>query len=274
MDAARWTRVQTLFHDAAEFPPPDRRSFLETQCADDPSLVDDALALLAEDERGDSLLDRGIGAAADSVLGRSGEHGHPRPAPRTVPTHAHARRGWNGRRLPRRARRPRDRGGDQDPPRRVALSRATRALRQRAAHAGAAEPSLHRASLRRGLAHRRHALVRDGVRRGHAVHRVLPRTCHLRRRTGAPLPRRVRSGATRAPASGRTPRPEAVEHSRRQRRHREAARLRDRQAARRTRGAEGPHAHRPPVAHAGIRGARADPRRHASARTPTCTRSA
>jgi serine/threonine protein kinase/tetratricopeptide (TPR) repeat protein len=73
MDAARWARVQTLFHDAAEFPPPDRHAFLETQCADDPSLVDDTLALLAEDERGDSLLDRGIGAAADSVLGKPGE---------------------------------------------------------------------------------------------------------------------------------------------------------------------------------------------------------
>ena len=77
MDAARWARVQTLFHDAAELTPPDRREFLETQCTDDPSLVDDALALLAEDERGDSLLDRGIGAAADSVLGKSGEHGVP-----------------------------------------------------------------------------------------------------------------------------------------------------------------------------------------------------
>ncbi len=62
MDAARWARVQTLFHDAAELPPPERRAFLETQCADDPSLVGDVLALLAEDARGDSLLDRGIGA--------------------------------------------------------------------------------------------------------------------------------------------------------------------------------------------------------------------
>ena len=30
MDAARWERVQTLFHDAADLPPADRRAFLET----------------------------------------------------------------------------------------------------------------------------------------------------------------------------------------------------------------------------------------------------
>ena len=77
MDAARWARVQTLFHDAADVAPSDRRAFLEARCADDPSLVDDALALLAEDARGDSLLDRGLAAAADSVLGQTGEHGVP-----------------------------------------------------------------------------------------------------------------------------------------------------------------------------------------------------
>jgi serine/threonine-protein kinase len=77
MDAARWVRVQTLFHAAADLPVSDQRAFLEAQCADDPSLVDDALALLAEDARGDSLLDRGLSAAADSVLGTSGEHGVP-----------------------------------------------------------------------------------------------------------------------------------------------------------------------------------------------------
>ena len=77
MDAVRWARVQTLFHAAAELPATDRRAYLETECADDPSLADDALALLDEDERGDSLLDRGVSAAAESVLGRTGEHGLP-----------------------------------------------------------------------------------------------------------------------------------------------------------------------------------------------------
>ena len=77
MDAARWARVQTLFHDAADRPPAEQRAFLERESADDPSLVDDALALIAEDARGDSLLDRGVGSAAESVLGRTGEYGLP-----------------------------------------------------------------------------------------------------------------------------------------------------------------------------------------------------
>ncbi len=79
MDSARWTRVQSLFHAAADLPPAEQRAFLEAECADDPSLVNDALALLAEDARSDSLLDRGVAAAADSVLGRSGDHVFPLP---------------------------------------------------------------------------------------------------------------------------------------------------------------------------------------------------
>jgi eukaryotic-like serine/threonine-protein kinase len=75
VDATRWARVQTLFHAAVDLPAADQRAFLESECTDDPSLVDDALAMLAEDARGDSLLDRGVGAAADSVFGRMGDHG-------------------------------------------------------------------------------------------------------------------------------------------------------------------------------------------------------
>ena len=74
MDSERWTRMQTLFHAAAELPPADRRAFLEAESPDDTILVNDVLALIAEDARGDSLLDRGVGAAADSVLNRTGDH--------------------------------------------------------------------------------------------------------------------------------------------------------------------------------------------------------
>lgn len=77
MDATRWKRVQTLFHAAAELTPSGQRGYLESQCVDDPSLIDDTLALLAEDAAGDSLLDRGLGAAADHVLSRAGEHALP-----------------------------------------------------------------------------------------------------------------------------------------------------------------------------------------------------
>jgi serine/threonine-protein kinase len=77
MDSPRWQRVQSLFHEAADLPTDRQRPFLERECVDDPSLVEDALALLAEDARSDSLLDRGIGLAAVHVLGRSGEHDLP-----------------------------------------------------------------------------------------------------------------------------------------------------------------------------------------------------
>jgi serine/threonine protein kinase/tetratricopeptide (TPR) repeat protein len=68
MDAARWERLQTLFHAVADLPAAEQRAFLDAQCGDDPSLVADALSLLAEDVRGESLLDRGVAVAADDVL--------------------------------------------------------------------------------------------------------------------------------------------------------------------------------------------------------------
>src|SRR5262249_43048986 len=77
VDAARWARVQSLFHAAVDLPAAEQRAYLECECGDDPSLVGDAVALLAGDARDDSLLDRGVGAAADSVLGSTGEHGVP-----------------------------------------------------------------------------------------------------------------------------------------------------------------------------------------------------
>ena len=70
MDAVRWERVQELFHAAADLPPDRQRRYLESQCVDDPSLVSSTLALLAEDSRGDSLLDRGVATVAHDLVGR------------------------------------------------------------------------------------------------------------------------------------------------------------------------------------------------------------
>ena len=67
MDSARWERVQSLFHDVADRPVADRRVRLEASCADDPTLVDDVLALLDEDGR-TSLLDRDISVIAHDVV--------------------------------------------------------------------------------------------------------------------------------------------------------------------------------------------------------------
>jgi len=68
-DATRWERLQSLFHEAAERPTDERRSFLTARCPDDPGLVEDALRLLEEDERGGSLLDGDVAVLASELLG-------------------------------------------------------------------------------------------------------------------------------------------------------------------------------------------------------------
>jgi eukaryotic-like serine/threonine-protein kinase len=71
MNSARWERLQSLFHAAADLPADEQRAFLDARCGDDPSLVAETLALLDEDARGESLLDRGVAVAAEEVLGRT-----------------------------------------------------------------------------------------------------------------------------------------------------------------------------------------------------------
>ncbi|HEY4099512.1 MAG TPA: serine/threonine-protein kinase [Gemmatimonadales bacterium] len=70
MDAARWARVQALFHEALSLPAPEREAFLDAQSGGDRSLVDEVTALLQEDAREDLLLDRGVGAIAGEMIGR------------------------------------------------------------------------------------------------------------------------------------------------------------------------------------------------------------
>src|SRR5438046_10350130 len=68
MDAARWERIQVLFHEVADLPGPAQRAFLETECRDDPALMAEVLGLLEEDARGESLLDRDAANVAGQVL--------------------------------------------------------------------------------------------------------------------------------------------------------------------------------------------------------------
>jgi serine/threonine-protein kinase len=70
MDAERWERMQVLFHAAVDLAPDQQRRYLEAECVDDPSLVSSTLALLAEDSRADSLLDRGLATVAHELVGR------------------------------------------------------------------------------------------------------------------------------------------------------------------------------------------------------------
>jgi serine/threonine protein kinase len=69
MDRSRWEQIQTLFHDAAERPAADRRAFLESACGNDHELLSEVLALLEEDSRGGSLLERGVANVAYQMVG-------------------------------------------------------------------------------------------------------------------------------------------------------------------------------------------------------------
>ena len=68
MNASRWERVQTLFHLAADLPESERATYVGAECADDPTLAVEVMALLEEDARGDSLLDRDVSHAAKAML--------------------------------------------------------------------------------------------------------------------------------------------------------------------------------------------------------------
>jgi serine/threonine-protein kinase len=70
-DARRWDHVQALFHAALERSDSERHAFLAEACAGDAGLLADVLALLAEDSRGASVLDRGVAQAAMDVIGEA-----------------------------------------------------------------------------------------------------------------------------------------------------------------------------------------------------------
>ena len=71
MNAARWERMQALFHEALDRPAAQRSAFLEAACKDDAELAADVRALLAADAERDSPLDAGVAALARDVLGGS-----------------------------------------------------------------------------------------------------------------------------------------------------------------------------------------------------------
>jgi eukaryotic-like serine/threonine-protein kinase len=72
MDSTRWERIQTLFHDAADLPRSEQGAFLQSACGEDSGLVADVLAMLEEDARGTSLLDRDMAHVAHQVLEEAG----------------------------------------------------------------------------------------------------------------------------------------------------------------------------------------------------------
>ncbi len=64
----RWRRVQQVFHGALRRRGPERDAFLETACRGDGTLRAEVEALLDEDARDGSPLDRGVGPLAEAVL--------------------------------------------------------------------------------------------------------------------------------------------------------------------------------------------------------------
>jgi serine/threonine protein kinase/tetratricopeptide (TPR) repeat protein len=73
VDAARWDRVQRLFHEATDRPRADQYAFLRIACAGDETLVADVVAMLDEDAGGSSLLDGGIVPVAQRMMGGDGD---------------------------------------------------------------------------------------------------------------------------------------------------------------------------------------------------------
>jgi serine/threonine-protein kinase len=68
MNSERWDRIQSLFHDAVDLPHDERDAFLRAACGDDRELFAEVRASIEEDQRGASLLDRGVAYAANRVL--------------------------------------------------------------------------------------------------------------------------------------------------------------------------------------------------------------
>src|ERR1022692_2699030 len=71
MDSTRWEQIQSLFHNAADLPPSKQQEFLKAACGDDQALLAEVRAMLAEDARGASLLDRGLPRVAHDILGEA-----------------------------------------------------------------------------------------------------------------------------------------------------------------------------------------------------------
>ena len=78
MDHNRWERIQSLFHQTADLPTAEQDAFLQAACAHDTALIHEVSAMLKEDARPVSLLDRGIAGVAHTLLDDSDPTQFPR----------------------------------------------------------------------------------------------------------------------------------------------------------------------------------------------------
>jgi tetratricopeptide (TPR) repeat protein/tRNA A-37 threonylcarbamoyl transferase component Bud32 len=68
MDAQRWERLQSLFHEALAQPVDERAAFVRATCAHDPDLGKQLMGLLDADARSVPQLDRGMPEMANALL--------------------------------------------------------------------------------------------------------------------------------------------------------------------------------------------------------------
>ena len=69
LDSTRWNQIQALFHEAADLPSGQQNAFLKNACGDDRALMAELRAMLEEDSRHTSVLDRGMAEAARHMAG-------------------------------------------------------------------------------------------------------------------------------------------------------------------------------------------------------------
>ena len=67
MDADQWSRVERLFHEAAELAPAERAVFLDGLCREDAALRNEVESLLAADSPGESLVGGAIGRCVEHL---------------------------------------------------------------------------------------------------------------------------------------------------------------------------------------------------------------
>ncbi len=75
MDTARWELAQELFYSALGQPSAQRDPFLRASCGPDVELRAQVLAMLEQDERGESLLDSNVAAVAGRILSHAKNEG-------------------------------------------------------------------------------------------------------------------------------------------------------------------------------------------------------
>jgi hypothetical protein len=68
MERERWERIQSVFHGVVDRPQAERAASLKAACGCDDGLMADVAALLQEDARSASVLDRDLGGIAHQVL--------------------------------------------------------------------------------------------------------------------------------------------------------------------------------------------------------------